>query len=364
MIALPQSSPRPGSAILGLGAYEPSRVISNDQMCQWIDSSDEWIRQRTGIVERRWAEPHETILAMAASAAQRALDHAGLTGDQLDGVIVATVTHLEQTPALAVRLAGALGCGPCPAWDISAACAGFCYGLAQADALVRSGVLGHVLVVAGDRLSDMTDLTDRSTAFLFADGAGAAVVGPSPSPRIGPVVWGSDPAQGPTIGQTLDWAEAVSQGRPAHLRMDGQPVFRWATTAMADATRRIMADSGLTPDQLDLFVPHQANNRITDSMLRHLRLPESVQVARSIQRLGNTSASSIPLAIDQLYRAGQVKEGATCLMVGFGAGLVYAGQVALLPAPATPARDQNQSPAAPERPAAPATEPPTLPHQQ
>ncbi|MDR1387205.1 MAG: ketoacyl-ACP synthase III [Propionibacteriaceae bacterium] len=331
MTDLPQTSPRPGSAILGLGAYEPSRVISNQQMCQWIDSSDEWIRQRTGIVERRWAEPEETLLAMTAAASRRALDQAGTTPDQIDGIIVATVTHLEQTPALAVRLAGELGCAPCPAWDISAACAGFCHALAQADALIRAGVLEHVLVVAGDRLSDLTDLTDRSTAFLFADGAGAAVVGPSDGPRIGPVVWGSDPSQGHTIGQTLDWRQAVERSQPAYLRMDGQPVFRWATTAMAEVTRRILADSGLTAEQLDFFVPHQANNRITDSMLRHLRLPQSVQVARSIQRLGNTSASSIPLAIDQLYRAGQVADGATCLMVGFGAGLVYAGQVVILP---------------------------------
>jgi 3-oxoacyl-[acyl-carrier-protein] synthase-3 len=317
--------------VIGIGSYEPSRVVTNEETCTMIDSTDEWIRQRTGIAERRWATPEETLLAMAVTAARRALDHAGLAAGQIDAVLVTTVTRLVQFPALAVSVATELGCGHVAAWDISAACAGFSYGLAQADALVRAGTATHVLVVAADRLTDLTDFTDRSTAFLFADGAGAAVVGPSNEPGIGPVVWGSDGTQADVIRQTVDWGTAVETGQRPAIWMEGQRVFRWATVDIAEVTRQIIAAAGLAPDQIDLFVPHQANNRITDSMLRHLKLPDSVVVSRNITRAGNTSASSIPLGIDRLYSEGRVKPGATCLMVGFGAGLVYAGQVIVLP---------------------------------
>ena len=321
----------PGARILGLGAYEPSRVVDNAEMCTMIDSSDEWIRQRTGIAERRWATPEETLTMMSVRAARQALDHAGLTPADIDAVLVATVTHFQQWPSLACLITAELGRPELPAWDISAACAGFCYALGQADALVRAGASRHVLVVTADRLSDMTDVTDRTTAFLFADGAGAAVVGPSDTPGIGPTVWGGDSAQADAITQTLTWPEGVAQGVLPKAAMEGKKVFRWAMTDVADMTRHVIEASGLTPDQIDLFVPHQANDRITDAMLRHLKLPDSVIVARNIQRTGNTSASSIPLAIARLYADDLVSPGATCLMVGFGAGLVYAGQVALLP---------------------------------
>jgi 3-oxoacyl-[acyl-carrier-protein] synthase-3 len=300
-------------------------------MCTLIDSTDEWIRQRTGIAERRWASADETLPYMATEAARRALVHAGLTADQVDAIVVSTVTRPVQFPALAIAVATGLGCRPIAAWDISAACAGFCYALAQADALVRAGTATHVLVIAADRLTDMTDFTDRSTAFLFADGAGAVVIGPSAEPGISPVIWGADGTRANVIRQTADWGTAIATGQRPAITMQGQRVFRWATTEIAEVTRQVIAAAGLTPDQIDLFVPHQANNRITDSMLRHLGLPASVVVSRNIVRAGNTSASSIPLGIDQLYAEGRVRAGATCLMVGFGAGLVYAGQVVVLP---------------------------------
>ena len=321
----------PGARILGIGAYEPSRVVDNAEMCTLIDSSDEWIRQRTGIAERRWATREETLTVMSARAARQALDHAGLTPADLDAVVVSTVTHFQQWPSLACLITAELGRPDLPAWDISAACAGFCYALGQADALIRAGASRHVLVVTADRLSDMTDLTDRTTAFLFADGAGAAVVGPSETPGIGPTVWGGDSAQADAITQTLAWPDGVARGIQPKATMEGKRVFRWTMTDVADQTRRVIEASGLTPDDIDLFVPHQANDRITDAMLRHLNLPDSVVVSHNIQRTGNTSASSIPLAIARLYADGLVRPGAACLMVGFGAGLVYAGQVALLP---------------------------------
>lgn len=320
-----------GATILGLGSYEPSRVVSNAEMCTMIDSSDEWIQQRTGIVERRWATEEETLLLMTVTAARRAIAAAGLTAADLDVVILASVTHLVQTPALAPTIAIELGCEDAAAYDIGAACAGFCYGLAQADSLIRAGNATHVLVIGAERLSDLTNFSDRSTAFLFADGAGAAVVGPSETPGIGPVVWGSDGTQAGVITQSTTWPAGVGAARMPVIEMDGRPVFRWATTFIAEAAQRALDAAGITADDLDLFVPHQANNRITDSMLRHLKLPERVVVSRHIKTTGNTSAASIPLALTDLIATGDAKSGDLALIIGFGAGLVYAGQVIRVP---------------------------------
>lgn len=330
-MALTASKGAPYARVMGLGAAVPSRVVDNAEMCTYIDSSDEWIQQRTGIVERRWVGEGETVESLSLDAAHKAIDAAGLTPADIDAVIISTISHLVQTPSLASILAAKLGCTDAAAFDIAAACAGFCYGLGQAESLVRSGAATHVLVIGAETLSELTDRHDRSTAFLFADGAGAAVVGPSETPAMGPVVWGSDGHQADVIHMTRTWAEAVEEGQPSQIAMAGQQVFRWATGFIADATRRTLEASGLTPDELDLFVPHQANNRITDAMLRHLKLPATVTVARSIKKYGNTSAASIPLALVELLESGEAKSGDTCLMIGFGAGLVYAGQVITVP---------------------------------
>ncbi|HHU39383.1 MAG TPA: ketoacyl-ACP synthase III [Propionibacterium sp.] len=319
------------SRVEGIGAAIPSRVVDNHEMTQYIETSDEWIQQRTGIVERRWAAEHETVESLSMDAARRAIERAGLTPADIDAVIVSTVSHMLQTPSLAAIIAAKLGTDGAAAFDISAACAGFSYGLAQADALVRTGAARHVVVIGAETLSKITDLSDRGTAFLFADGAGAAVVGPSDVPSMGPVVWGSDGEQADVINMSRDWHQAVEEGQPSQITMQGQAVFRWATGFIADAARRTLEASGLTPDELDLFVPHQANNRITDSMLRHLKLPETVTVARTIKHFGNNSAASIPIAIDAMLASGEAKSGDTCLIIGFGAGLVYAGQVITIP---------------------------------
>jgi 3-oxoacyl-[acyl-carrier-protein] synthase-3 len=201
----------------------------------------------------------------------------------------------------------------------------------MASDLVRGGSAKYVLAIGVERLSDLTDRTDRSTAFIFADGAGAAVVGPSDEQGIGPVVWGSDGTQYELISQKESWQEAADTTNWPHLRMDGNPVFRWAVYEMAKTAQQALDVAGVTPEQLDLFVPHQANMRITDAMHRALKLPEHVLVARDIERQGNTSAASIPLAITAMRDSGEAKSGDLALIIGFGAGLVYAAQVIRLP---------------------------------
>ncbi|PKQ30925.1 MAG: 3-oxoacyl-ACP synthase [Actinobacteria bacterium HGW-Actinobacteria-2] len=317
--------------IYSVGSATPSRVIDNDYLCQFIDSSDEWITQRTGIKQRRWVGEGENIETLSVTAATSALDRSGIPRDQIDAVIVATISHYYQTPALAPKLAHLLGLGDVAAYDISAACAGFSYAVAQAEALVRGGQAHYVLVVAGETISDITDLTDRGTAFLFGDGAGAVVVGPSEVNGLGPVVWGSDGGQFDAIWMDNGIAGAVESGKFPTIRMDGQAVFKWATGYIAQATRRCLDEAGLTPEDLDVFIPHQANNRITDTMLRYLKLPEHVVVARTIKSLGNNSAATIPMAMDALLTSGEAKSGQTALIIGFGAGLVYSGQVITLP---------------------------------
>lgn len=330
------------AAILGFGGYRPRRVVDNAEICTMIDSSAEWIRTRSGIIERRWASDDETIQMMSVAAARKALDRAGLEPGQIDTVIVSTVTHLYQTPAVATTIASELGAKSAAAFDISAACAGFCYATAMADSFIRSGASKYVLIIGVERLTDMTNRSDRSTAFLFADGAGAAVIGPSDFPGIGPVVWGSDGDQAPLIQQTEPWDAALAWDTESYrstegdtswptLRMEGNPVFKWASYTMAKTAAEAMDAAGVPPEDLDVFAPHQANMRITDAMFRALKLPSRVVVARDIAHQGNTSAASIPLAIEAMLESGEAHTGQTCLIIGFGAGLVYAGQVIILP---------------------------------
>jgi len=271
---------------------------------------------------------------MSVAAGGKALAHAGITPDQVGCVVVSTVTHLYQTPSAAAEIAYKLGTDRAAAFDISAACAGFCYGVSLGADMVRGGTADHVLVIGVERLSDLTDQTDRSTAFIFADGAGAAVVGPSDEPGIGPVVWGSDGQHLDLIRQREEWRDALfAPGGPRmpHLTMEGNAVFRWAVYEMAKVAREAIDAAGITPDDLDVFVPHQANMRITDAMARALKLPASVVTARDIVEQGNTSAASIPLAIERLLETGQARSGDLALLIGFGAGLVYAAQVVRIP---------------------------------
>ncbi len=323
----------PFARILATGSYRPSRVVTNDEICQTIDSSDEWIRERSGITERRWAGDDETVATMSAAAAEKALAAAGLASQDVDVIIVATCTHPYQTPSAASEVASMIGVPTAAAVDISAACAGFAYGLSMAQDMIRGGSAGHVLLIGAEKLSAFTDIYDRSTAFIFADGAGAVVVGPSSTPAISPVVWGGDGDQLQAINMTQNWVDFKANGFDIFptISMKGQQVFRWAVSEMTRVCRESLDTAGVTVEDLDAFIPHQANNRITDALVRALELPDSVAVARDIITTGNTSAASIPLAMDRMLASGEIHQGGNALLVGFGAGLVFASEVVTLP---------------------------------
>lgn len=320
------------AAILGVGSYRPARIVPNSEVVDAIDSSDEWIQQRSGIRTRRFAGPEETVVSMSVAAGREALASAGVTPQQVDAVVVATISHLIQTPSAATAIAHELGTEAPAAFDISAACAGFCHGVALANDMVRSGSARHVLVIGVEKLSDITDPTDRGTAFIFADGAGAAVIGPSETPGIGPVVWGSDGEHYDHI-RTPDLRDILASGelRMPCLSMKGSEVFRWASYSMAKVAQQAMDRAGITADELDCFIPHQANNRITDAMARALKLPDTVKIARDIVDAGNTSAASVPLALHRMIEEGEAVSGDTALLIAFGAGLAYAAQVVTIP---------------------------------
>ncbi|MYS24117.1 3-oxoacyl-[acyl-carrier-protein] synthase III [Streptomyces sp. DvalAA-14] len=333
----------PYARILGVGGYRPTRVVSNEVILEGIDSSDEWIRTRSGIASRHWAGPEETVAEMSLAAGGKAIAAAGIDASAIDAVVVATVSHFKQTPAIATEIAHRIGAGKPAAFDISAGCAGFAYGLTLAKSMVVDGSAAHVLVIGVERLSDLTDKSDRGTAFLFGDGAGAVVVGPSEVPAIGPTVWGSEGDKADIITQTVAW-DSFREGDSIRLPLDGngevkfpaitqegQAVFRWAVYEMAKVAQEALDAAGITADQLDAFIPHQANMRIIDSMIKALKLPDHVAVARDIETTGNTSAASIPLAMERLLDTGEAKSGDTALVIGFGAGLVYAAAVVTLP---------------------------------
>ena len=325
------------SKVTGLGVYRPTRVVSNEEICQNIESSDEWIRERTGIIERRFAEADISIIDMAVAASEKAIADAGLAAGDIDGVILATISHALQTPAAATMVADRLGLNNPAASDISAACAGFSYGIAIADSLVSSSQANNVLVIGVEKLSDWTDKHDRGAAFIFADGAGAVVVSASDTPEISPTVWGSDGSDYDAIISEPNWLDlrnpehTKAQGDWPVLRMQGQKVFRWAVGQMPAVCSQILDVAGLTPQDIDLFVPHQANLRITKALVKALDFPETVKIATDIETAGNTSAASIPLALDRMRQEGVAKSGDLALLVGFGAGLAYAGQVIRIP---------------------------------
>jgi 3-oxoacyl-[acyl-carrier-protein] synthase-3 len=320
------------SRILGVGSYLPERVVDNNEICSRIDSSDAWIRERSGIVTRHWAAPGETVVDMASQAASRAVERAGLTGADIDIVLLATISHPYQTPSAAAEVAHRIGATPAGAVDLSAACAGFCYGVGLANDMVRGGSARHVLVIGAERMTDLTDLDDRGSAFIFGDGAGAAVIGPSETPGIGPAVWGSDGALRDAITQRVPWTDLRDRDVDwPYLTMAGQTVFRWAVWQVAPVAQKAMDAAGITADDLSAFIPHQANVRIIDAMVKQLRLPEHVQIARNIAEVGNTSAASVPLSIEHMLASGQATSGGLALLIGFGAGLVYAAQVVVLP---------------------------------
>lgn len=324
-------SPR-AARILGIGVYRPDRIVGNEEICRRIDSSDEWIRARSGISSRRVAAT-ESIPDMAAWAAGKALSMAGLTPADVSCVVLATMSYLHQAPPASAACAAELGAGTAACFDVGAACAGFSHALAIANSLVAAGEARYVVVAGSERMSDIVDPGDRGTAFLFGDGAGAVVVGPAAEPGIGPVVWGSDTAYLHAI-ETGSFAalRTSDSGHWPYLEMAGTAVFRWAIGALADVAQRALAAAGLTVGAISAFVPHQANLRIIDAVADRLGLPSSVEVARQVVREdGNTSAASIPMALESLISTGRVRPGDLALLVGFGSGLSYSAQVVAVP---------------------------------
>ncbi|GAA2584784.1 beta-ketoacyl-ACP synthase III [Actinomadura fulvescens] len=311
----------PGARILSFGDYQPAKVVTNHDLAKTVDTNDEWIRSRVGIAERRIAGDDESLVDMAVHAGGKALAGSGLGPGDIDLVIVATASHDVPMPNVSAPTAHRLGIHAPGAFDLNAACSGFCYALATASSAVRAGSARNVLVIGAEKTSQWIDWTDRSTCIIFADGAGAAVVAAGEEPGIGPVVWGS----------AGDHADKISiADRTSFITQEGQAVFRWATTAIAPVALEACERAGISPADLGAIVPHQANLRIIDSIARKVGATNAV-VADDIVTSGNTMAASIPLALAHMIERGDVRSGAPALLIGFGAGLAYAAQVIQIP---------------------------------
>lgn len=332
------------SRIAGIGTYRPRRVVRTADIARRLGIAEDWIVTRTGVERRHRAAPDEPLTAMMANAAREALraadptaGAAGAAAAGVDALIVATVTNPQSTPGLAPQVAAELGVADVPAFDINAGCAGFCYALETARTLIAAGSLGRVVVVGADRLLDITDHDDRRTAALFGDGAGAAVVEAADRPGIGPAVWGSDGANASAI-QTRPPVLGVPDGpngsqpvEPPVVRMEGAAVTRWVKSTVPGLVTRVLDAFGVDWGDITAFVPHQANLRLTQALVELLQVPGHVAVAEDIRLTGNTSSASIPLALRALIDSGRAEPGGKAVLVGFGAGLSFAGQVVTIP---------------------------------
>jgi 3-oxoacyl-[acyl-carrier-protein] synthase-3 len=311
-----------GASLTGLGAHRPAERRDNLAIAERTGSSDTWIRERSGIVTRGVAAPDESVVEMAASAGAKALAAAGVDATDVGLVLLATCSMPGPLPGGSPEVASLLGATRAGASDIGAGCAGFAYALGLAADTVLTRTADHVLVVGSERLHDLVDHDDRGTAFLFGDGAGAAVVSAAAVDSLGPVVWSHDGDQ---------HAKLTIHGSPPRLAMEGRAIYRWATTSLPDLCRRACDEAGIAVEDLAAFVPHQANLRITESVVHALGLPDSVVIARDVVDSGNTSAASVPLALDRLLELGELRSGDKALLFGFGAGLTAAGLVVTCP---------------------------------
>ncbi|MHA5047200.1 beta-ketoacyl-ACP synthase III [Streptomyces sp. SD15] len=310
-----------GSRIAAVGHYQPAKVLTNEDLAGLVDTSDEWIRTRVGIRTRHIAGPDEPVDELAAYAAAKALAAAGLTPGDIDLVLVATSTAVDRSPNMAARVAARLGIPSPAAMDVNVVCAGFTHALATADHAVRAGAATRALVIGADKMSEVTDWSDRTTSVLVGDGAGAAVVEASQDPGIGPVLWGSVPEMGHAVR---------IEGTPPRFAQEGQSVYRWATTRLPAIARQACERAGLAPEELAGVVLHQANLRIIEPLAAKIGAVNAV-VARDVVDSGNTSAASIPLAFSKLVERGEISTGDPVLLFGFGGNLSYAGQVVHCP---------------------------------
>ena len=313
--------------IAGTGSYLPEKILTNADLEKMVETSDEWIVQRSGIKERHIAAEGETTAMMAVKAAERAMESAGITPEQIDGIIVATTTPDSTFPSVAVKVQAALGIGQCPAFDVQAVCSGFVYAISTANAFIRTGLASRVLVIGAEKMSSIVDWTDRATCVLFADGAGAVVLE------------ARDMAEGEGIegqgilsthlyadgeGKDLLYVDGgtATTGNAGHIKMEGKEVFKYAVKYLAEIVAEVLAQNRIHPDQIDWLVPHQANIRIIESTAKKLDLPME-RVVTTIDRHGNTSAASIPLALDEAVRDGRIQRGQVVLLEAMGGGLTW-----------------------------------------
>ncbi len=314
-------------SITGLGCYVPERVVTNDDLSTMMDTSDEWIRERTGIRERRIAAPEEALSDLCLPAARQALEDAGLEGPQIDLIIVATVTPDMAFPATAAILADQLGAEDAGAYDLSAGCTGFMYAVAQGYGMLAGGLARNALVVGGDVLSKIMDWSDRSTSVLFGDGAGAVVLERVAEGGFLGFELGADGSGGPQLylpgGGSRAPATAESVAERLHfVKMNGREVFKFATRVLVSSAEAVLSECGRTIDDVDVYVPHQANVRIIEHARQKLGIPED-KVVIDVDRYGNTSSGSIPLALADAKADGRLGSGRLVLMTGMGAGLTW-----------------------------------------
>jgi 3-oxoacyl-[acyl-carrier-protein] synthase-3 len=346
-LANQNASSRRRAHIVGWGMAIPDTVLTNDDLARMVDTSDEWIRQRTGIVERHVAGEKETTFTLSLEAAQAALEVANLSPAHLDLIIVATVTPDYAFPATACLLQNALGAEKAAAFDLSAGCSGFVYGLSVAANLLAVGTYDRALVIGAETLSRITDWTDRNTCVLFGDGAGAVVLQTNGAPGgILSSVLGSDGSGGdllilPAGGSALPPTAETVASRKHAIQMRGREVFRFATRIMPEASRQVLRQADVTVEDVNLFVPHQANDRILQAAARSLGVPED-RMFSNLARYGNTSSASIPIALCEAIEQGLIKRDDLIVCVGFGAGLTWAAMAIRwslpLPAPVPPRR--------------------------
>jgi 3-oxoacyl-[acyl-carrier-protein] synthase III len=332
MKQLRESIPVAHTRIYALGAARGNQVVTNDEIAGPIDSSDEWIRQRTGVATRTRAAEDQSMMDLAVEASKEAIAKSGVDPSEIGAVILATISFPYQTPSGASLLSELVGAQGAAAYDISAACAGYCYGIAQADALVRSGLCKYVLVVGAEKLSDFISPTDRTISFLLGDGAGAAIVGASDHPGISKTIWGADGSSWDKVGMTgsiLDFRDGKTPWPT--LTQEGQTVFRWAVWEMSKVAKQALDAAGIEASDLSALVMHQANLRIIDEFAKQMKLPDTVVIAKDIVETGNTSAASVPLAMHRILEEKKVASGGFALQIGFGAGLTFAAQVVELP---------------------------------
>ncbi|WP_353108235.1 beta-ketoacyl-ACP synthase 3 [Gordonia sp. (in: high G+C Gram-positive bacteria)] len=337
-------SGHPNVAMLGIGAYRPKRLVTNDELCTVLDSSDQWIFERSGIHNRRWISGDETMRSMSAAAAERAITNSGVDREKIDMLILAASSWPYNVPHGAPIIASDIGINGISAFDVSAGCGGFGYALGVAADAIRAGSANYVVVIGAETMSVGLDVTDRGTGFIFGDGAGAVVVGPSDVNGISPMVSGSDGDNAEAISQNRDTVEYMAraveyQGKDPEtdpvgrlvISMEGPRVFRWAAITLPKALTTMLTESGAGVDDIEVFIPHQANARINELMKKNLGFPDDLPMANDIENTGNTSAASIPLAMEEMLATGKAQGGQTALILGFGAGLSYAGGVVTMP---------------------------------